>query len=105
VLKDCLVSRPEDPFCEKAQKEQDSEAEEECENQDSDNGNGESTGLELMEDDVQRITEPIQPLYRVGVRHNIVFSLSCLRCIRTLSRKNAFYSCTMGKWLTPRGGR
>ena len=50
VLKDCLVPKPEE------QPKQDSDSKEE-----SFSGNGESTGLELTEDDVQRITEPIQP--------------------------------------------
>ena len=73
VLKDCLKPRPEKALNDYQSGEQNSSPSRKTK---QDSGNGKSDGLQLENDDVERIRQLVQPIYKQGSRNSIVFSLS-----------------------------
>ncbi len=74
VLKDCLISRPEDCLITIPGKEEKKQGSEEKEKKQY--SNGEDMGIKLTDAHIKRITDPIQPYYKKGRRNIIVLSLS-----------------------------
>jgi hypothetical protein len=89
VLNDCLlIPKPKSDQVFEVEKEKEEEKkkdeekkkedsgykeEEEEEEKNSSTGNGKSTGFELIDEDIQKITEPIQPYYtRIYILLNII---------------------------------
>src|SRR5262249_40033053 len=44
----------------------------------SDNGSGKNDGLQLKENDVEKIRSLAQPIYKQGYRNSLVFAISCV---------------------------
>jgi hypothetical protein len=74
-LKNCLVQKPQNDYQNsKEESKQDSKSSE----LKQDSGNGKSDGLQLKDEDVERIRILVQPIYIQGCRHSLVFGISCV---------------------------
>jgi hypothetical protein len=95
VLKDFLKEKTLDDYQktkEESKQDSDSNEQKQKQKQDSTNGskqsgNGKVTGLELNEEDVKKITKPIQPYYIKGCSNVIVFSLSGVLCREGIAKE------------------
>jgi hypothetical protein len=78
VLNDCLVQKPLGGYQSSGKEESKQDSGPSGPKDDSGNGNGKSDGLQLKDEDVERIRSLIQPIYKQGYRNPIAFSLSCV---------------------------
>jgi len=77
VLNDCLVQKPLNDY-QNSKEESKQDSSEQKHDSGSGSGNGKSDGLQLKDDDVERIRALVQPMYIQGYRNSIAFSLSCV---------------------------